>query len=56
MSKSVVPVANAYLKDFLRDVLGTALVYCEHDGRKTVTCMDVVCSLKRHHKTLYGFD
>lgn len=43
------------LKVFLEDVLQGAVTYAEHARRKTVTAMDVVYSLKRQGRTLYGF-
>lgn len=43
------------LKVFLEHILRDAVTYTEHARRKTVTAMDVVYSLKRQGKTLYGF-
>ncbi|TKR79931.1 hypothetical protein L596_014079 [Steinernema carpocapsae] len=43
------------LKVFLESVVRDAVTYCEHAKRKTVTAMDVVYSLKRQGRTLYGF-
>lgn len=43
------------LKLFLHHVLCDAVTYMGHARRKTVTAMDVVFSLKRQGKTLYGF-
>ena len=43
------------LKVFLENVICDAVAYTEHAKRKTVTAMDVVYSLKRQGKTLYGF-
>jgi histone H4 len=43
------------LKDFLTNVIRDAIVYTDHAKRKTVTAMDVVYSLKRQGRTLYGF-
>ena len=43
------------LKVFLENVIRDAVTYTEHAKRKTVTAMDVVYSLKRQGKTLYGF-
>jgi histone H4 len=44
------------LKSFLRLVLRDAITYTEHARRSTVTAKDVVFSLKRNGRTLYGFD
>ena len=43
------------LSAFLRNVIRDAITYTEHARRKTVTAMDVVYSLKRQGRTLYGF-
>lgn len=43
------------LKSFLENVVRDAVTYTEHAKRKTVTSLDVVYSLKRQGKTLYGF-
>lgn len=43
------------LKTFLENVVRDAVTYTEHAKRKTVTAMDVVYSLKRQGRTLYGF-
>jgi len=43
------------LKIFLKHVIRDAITYTEYAGRKTVTAQDVVHSLKRNGKTLYGF-
>lgn len=44
------------LKGFLTDVIKDAVTYAEHSRRKTIQVMDVVYSLKRRGRTLYGFD
>ncbi|KAL0212157.1 hypothetical protein RCL1_005783 [Eukaryota sp. TZLM3-RCL] len=43
------------LRTFLENVIRDSVTYCEHARRKTVTAMDVVYSLKRHGRVLYGF-
>ena len=43
------------LKLFLESVIRDAVTYTEHARRKTVTAMDIVYSLKRQGRTLYGF-
>ena len=43
------------LKVLLEDIIRDAVTYTEHAKRKTVTTMDVVFSLKRNKRTLYGF-
>ncbi|KAF8822502.1 histone H4 [Cardiosporidium cionae] len=43
------------LKVFLENVIKDSVTYTEHARRKTVTAMDIVYSLKRQGRTLYGF-
>merc|ERR1719482_503908 len=42
------------LKSFLENIVRDSVTYCEHARRKTVTALDIVYSLKRQGKTLYG--
>ena len=44
------------LKLFLENIIRDAVNYTEHARRKTVTALDVVYSLKKHDKTIYGFE
>ena len=44
------------IRSFLENVIKDAIVYTEHSKRKTVTAMDVIYSLKRQGRSLYGFD
>ena len=43
------------LENFLTRIVNTAVVVVEHGKRTTVTPLDVVCALKHHNHTLYGF-
>lgn len=43
------------LKVFLEGIIRDAVTYTEHAHRKTVSALDIVYSLKRAGKTLYGF-
>ena len=43
------------LKGFLESVVKDSVTYCEHARRKTVTASDVIYSLKRQGRTLYGY-
>lgn len=45
------PLPQVFLENVIRD----AVTYTEHARRKTVTAFDVVYSLKRQGRTLYGF-
>jgi histone H4 len=55
LSGIVYDVSRALLRSFLEDVVKDSLTYMDHAHRKTVTAMDVVYSLKRHGKAIYGF-
>ena len=55
ISNLVYEETRANLKAFLENVLRDSVNYSEHARRKTVTTSDVVYSLKRQGKTLYGF-
>ena len=43
------------LKVFLEGIVRDAVTYTEHARRKTVSALDVVYSLKRQGRTIYGF-
>jgi len=43
------------LREFLKTIIGDAITYAEHANRKTIKAMDVIYSLKRNGRTLYGF-
>ena len=43
------------LRSFVEKVVKGATAYAEHSHRKTVTALDVVQSLKREGKLLYGY-
>jgi histone H4 len=40
---------------FLKQIIGDAFVYCDHAHRKTVTVSDVVYSLRKNGRQLYGY-
>ena len=46
---------RAVLRVFLENVIRDSLTYAEHGRRLTVTLKDVLYSLKRQGRTLYGF-
>eukprot|EP01128_Nolandella_sp_AFSM9_P007327 TRINITY_DN3986_c0_g1_i1.p1 TRINITY_DN3986_c0_g1~~TRINITY_DN3986_c0_g1_i1.p1 ORF type:complete len:609 (-),score=105.19 TRINITY_DN3986_c0_g1_i1:1411-3195(-) len=52
---SLVSESESVMKVFLENVIRDATVYSEASKRKTVTAMDVVYSLKRQGRSLYGF-
>jgi len=55
LSGTVYDATRVSLKNFLTIVIRDAVTYTEHARRKTVTVGDVLHSLKRNNKVLYGF-
>lgn len=55
ISNTIYEETRSNLKAFLVKVLKDAVTFTEHARRKTVTSSDVVHSLKRQGRTLYGF-
>lgn len=43
------------LRQFMENIIKDAITYTEHARRKTVSALDVIYSLKRQGKTLYGY-
>jgi len=52
---SIYEEVRAVLKSFLERVVTGAVAYTEYAKRKTVTAGDVVYSLKKQGRTLYGY-
>ena len=46
---------RAIIRIFLEKVIKDAVTYAEYSKRKTVTTMDIIYSLKRQGRCLYGF-
>lgn len=44
-----------FVEEFLKSIIKDASVFADNSRRKTITAMDVVYSLKRNGKVLYGF-
>ncbi len=55
ISSLIYEETRTVLKSFLESVLRDACTYTEHARRKTVIAMDVVYSLKRQGRSLYGY-
>ena len=55
ISGTIYEETRAVLKMFLENLIKDAVTYTEHGRRKTVTALDVVFSLKKAGRTLYGF-
>ncbi|KAI8586379.1 Histone H4 [Geranomyces variabilis] len=56
ISAGIYDETRSVLKSFLTNILRDTVAYTEHRKAKTVSAMDVVYSLKRQGRTLYGFD
>ena len=55
ISGTIYEETRSVLKVFLENLIRDAVTYTEHWKRKTVTALDVVFSLKKAGRTLYGF-
>ena len=55
ISGTIYEETRSVLKLFLENLIKDAVTYTEHGRRKTVTALDVVFSLKKAGRTLYGF-
>jgi len=55
ISEGIYDEARGALKDYLTKILRDCVTYCEHSNRKTVTVYDVIHSLQRIGKPIYGF-
>ncbi|KPM35653.1 hypothetical protein AK830_g10909 [Neonectria ditissima] len=56
ISASIYDDARAAMKDRLEMILKDCVIYVEYRGAKTVTIHDVIHSLKRIGRPIYGFD
>ena len=56
IGSSVYDTTRQILKDFLEDIIRTAILFKEHARRRTITVQDVVHAAKRKGRPLYGFD
>jgi len=55
ISSSIYEEARGVLKNFMESVIKDSVTYTEHARRKTVTALDIVYSLKRQGKPIYGY-
>ena len=55
LSEGIYDETRKCLEKFLRSVIHDAVLYTEHSNRKTVTNLDVLYSLKKQGRTMYGF-
>ena len=55
LSTHVYEESRTVLRSWLENIIRDCVAYSEHARRKTVISMDVIHSLKRNGRTLYGF-
>lgn len=56
ISATIYSEVRAALKGFLEKILRDCVAFVDHRQAKTVTVTDVIYSLRRNGRTLYGFD
>ena len=56
ISKGIYEETRGVLKVFLENIIKDATTYTAYAQRKTVTATDIILSLKKNGRTLYGFD
>lgn len=56
MSCMMYEETRGVLKVFLENIIKDATTYTAYANRKTVTASDIIMSLKKNGRTLYGFD
>ncbi|POR36308.1 Histone H4 [Tolypocladium paradoxum] len=56
ISAGIYPEIRAALKTRLETILRTCVIYVEHRNAKTITTTDVIYSLRRIGRPIYGFD
>ncbi|KAL7922264.1 histone-fold-containing protein [Trichoderma austrokoningii] len=56
ISATIYEETRSAMKKFLKEIIHDAVAYVEHRKAKTVTIHDVLHSLQRRGRTLYGFD
>ncbi|KAI3529563.1 histone H4-1 [Colletotrichum abscissum] len=55
ISYDVYNEARAAMKLFLENIIRSAVMYCDHANRRTITSLDVVHAVKLHKGILYGY-
>ncbi|KAM4056970.1 hypothetical protein HRG_003824 [Hirsutella rhossiliensis] len=56
ISAGIYPEIRLALRDRLETILRTCTIYVEHRGAKTITTTDVLYSLRKLGRPIYGFD
>lgn len=54
LAAQITAEAKAALKEFLQNTVGDAAVYTDYAKRKTVTFPDIIASLRRRGRIVYG--
>ena len=55
ISGNIYKEVHEILKAFLEEVIKDVVIFCQYNKCKTVTTIDVIYTLKRHGRHLYGF-
>ncbi|KAK1659770.1 histone 4 [Colletotrichum godetiae] len=55
ISYDVYNEARAAMMLFLENIIRSAVMYCDHANRRTITSLDIVHALKLHKRVLYGY-
>ncbi|KAK1656759.1 histone-fold-containing protein [Colletotrichum godetiae] len=53
--RDVYDEARAAMKSFLENIIRSAVMYCDHANRRTITSLDIVHAVKLHKRVLYGY-
>ncbi|EHK43240.1 hypothetical protein TRIATDRAFT_34079, partial [Trichoderma atroviride IMI 206040] len=56
ISATIYDETRKAMKQYLEEIIRDAVTYVEHRNAKTVTVHDILHSLHRRGRTLYGFD
>lgn len=55
ISDGIYDETRNFVEEFLKTIIKDASIFADNSRRKTITAMDIVYSLKRSGKVLYGF-
>ncbi|KAK1503908.1 histone H4-1 [Colletotrichum abscissum] len=55
ISYDVYDEARVAMKLFLENIIRSAVMYCDHANRRTITSLDVVHAVKLHKRAIYGY-
>ncbi|KAK1515369.1 histone H4-1 [Colletotrichum abscissum] len=55
ISYDVYNEARAAMMLFLENIVRSAVMYCDHANRRTITSLDIVHAMKLHKRAIYGY-